>query len=64
VGWGLAAGAPNLDGRLRTEKFRVLSVDEAKLELGARSNSILAQMSQPVIDTRPCVGRTGHALSE
>lgn len=64
VAWALGAGAPSVKGRLNPEKFRVASVEEARIELEARSRGILAQMAPVDVDTRPSVVRMGHRLAE
>jgi ubiquinone/menaquinone biosynthesis C-methylase UbiE/glycosyltransferase involved in cell wall biosynthesis len=64
VGWALGAGVPKLTGKLAPEVLQVFDVDEARVELHARMNSILAPLTGPVIDTAPCVRRTGHGRVE
>jgi hypothetical protein len=55
---------PKLTGKLAPEVLQVFDVDEARVELHARMNSILAPLTGPVIDTAPCVRRTGHGRVE
>lgn len=62
VGWALGAGVPKLQSKLAPEVFHAFDVDEARVELMARTNSILAQLVTPSVDTEPCVRRTGHGL--
>jgi len=62
VGWALGAGVPKLQSKLAPEAFQAFDVDEARVEIQARTNSILSQLVTPSVDTVPCVRRTGHAL--
>ena len=60
TGWALGAGVPKMTGKLAPEVFQAFDVDEARVELHARANSILAPLAGPVIDTGPVVERSGH----
>ena len=60
IGWALGAGVPKLQHKLAPETFHAFDVDEARVELTARTSSILAQLTAPSVDTGPCVRRTGH----
>jgi hypothetical protein len=60
LGWALGAGVPKLRSKLAPETFQAFDVDEARQELGARVNSILAQLTAPTVDTVPVIDRSGH----
>jgi glycosyltransferase involved in cell wall biosynthesis len=61
IGWALGAGVPKLASKLAPETFHAFDVDEARAEIHARTNSILAQLVTPSVDTEPVMTRRGHA---
>lgn len=59
VEWAFAAAPHKLQGRVKPERFRVLSVDEMTREIDARLAQWTTQLRGPSIDCEPWVVRNG-----